>query len=332
MSKKNNRSSNAPGKDKKADRKAAKESKREAKRLKAASKLNARKTKTRSPAYYFVSDFIFWCAGAALYAVAVDCFTSPNDIAPGGVTGISTLLNYLFDLPIGIMIMIINIPILAAAFKVFGGRFIIRTIIGTALSSVFIDLGALFLPEYTGDKLLAALFGGAFSGIGLGLVFLRGATTGGTDIIGRLLKLRFPHKSLGSFILVADASVMLMAGIVYGNIESMLYTAIVFFVSSKAIDYVVYGAGKSTLLLIITKLGDIIPPKIISEVGRGVTILPVKGAFTGEEKQMLMTVARPNEVAKINRIVKTADPEAFVIMTEAGEVLGNGFKTDERDI
>ena len=294
-----------------------------------------KQTKSRrvhSKGYYRVVDFLFWCAGSALYAVAVDCFTSPNNIAPGGVTGISTLLNYLFGLPIGVMILIINIPILAAAYKVFGWRFIIRTVIGTALSSVFIDLGALFLPAYKGDTLLAALFGGAFSGIGLGLVFLRGATTGGTDVIGRLLKRRFPHVSLGSFILIADASVMVMAGIVYGSIESMLYTAIVFFVSSKAIDYVVYGAGRSTMLLVVTKMGDIIPHKIISEVGRGVTVMPVTGAYTGEEKKMLLTVARPNEVAKINRIVKQTDPEAFVIVTEAGEVLGNGFKTDEGDL
>lgn len=288
--------------------------------------------KTRPNTYYFITDFLFWCIGAALYAAAVDCFASPNNIAPGGVTGLSTLLNYKFGLPIGAAIILLNIPILAVAYKKFGIKFIARTIIGTVLTSAFIDIGQLFLPMYTGDRLLAAMFGGAVSGIGLGLILSKGATSGGTDILGRLLKLRFPHISLGSIMLGMDIIVMALAGLVYGNIESMLYSAVFFYISSRSIDYMVYGASKSTMLFIVTTYGDIIPNKILSEIGRGVTMLPVTGAYTGEEKKMLIIVARPNEIADITRIVKSTDENAFVIKMEAGEVLGKGFKTDDNSL
>ncbi len=288
--------------------------------------------KLHSKAYYLIIDSVVWCIGATFYSVAINCFASPNRIAPGGVTGISTLINYKLGLPIGVMVMLFNIPILTAAYKVFGKKFIARTVVGTILTSVFIDLGQLFLPAYTGDRLLSSMFGGAFAGIGLGLILSRGATSGGTDILGRLLKLKFPHISLGSFILGMDLSVMIFAGLIYGNIESMLYSGIFFFISSKSIDYLVFGASKSTLLLIVTTFADIIPGKIISEVGRGVTVLPVTGAYTGEEKNMLVTVARPHEIAKITRIVKMTDPGAFVIKTDAGEVFGKGFKTDDNSL
>lgn len=286
----------------------------------------------RTDRLYLLTDFLFWCVGSALYAVSIDCFSSPNKIAPGGVTGLATLINYKFSLPIGSMILILNIPLFIAAYKKFGLKFIARTIVGTVLVSVFIDAGELFLPVYTGDRLLAAIFGGAVSGIGLGIILSKGATSGGTDILGRLLKLRFPHISLGSFILVTDVAVMILAGVIYGNIESMLYSAIFFFLSSRSIDYLVYGASKSSMLLVVTTHGDTIPKKILTEIGRGVTMLPVTGAYTGEEKKLLLTVARPYEIAKITRIVKTVDPDAFVIKTEAGEVLGKGFKTDEKTL
>ncbi|HZK20785.1 MAG TPA: YitT family protein [Oscillospiraceae bacterium] len=293
---------------------------------------SVKQRKLRVERFYFFTDFLSWCVGSALYAIAIDCFSSPNNIAPGGVTGISTLINYKFSLPIGVMILALNIPIFIAAYRKFGMKFIARTIIGTVLVSVFIDIGKLFLPVYTGDRLLAAIFGGAVSGIGLGIILAKGATSGGADIIGRLLKLRFPHISLGSFILAMDVAVMFLAGVVYGNIESMLYSAVFFFLSSRSIDYLVYGASKSSMLLIVTTKGDTLPNKILTEIGRGVTMLPVTGAYTGQEKKLLLTVARPHETAKITRIVKEIDPDAFVIKTEAGEVLGKGFKTDEKTL
>ncbi len=287
------------------------------------------KNKTRSKIVYLLTDFLVWCLGAAIYAIAVDCFSSPNNIAPGGVTGLSTLINHLTGFPIGVMVILLNIPILGASYKKFGLKFVARTLVGTLLASVFIDLGALFLPVYTGDRLLASMFGGAFAGIGTGLILLRGATTGGTDILSRLVKLKLPHISLGSLILLMNVVVMALAGVVYGNIESMLYSAVVFVLSSRAVDYVVLGAGRSKMLLIVTTCGDTLPKRIITESSRGVTVLPVTGAYTGEEKKCLLTVVRPNEVAHIKRLVREIDPGAFVIMTEAGEVFGKGFKTDD---
>ncbi|NLA77552.1 MAG: YitT family protein [Clostridiales bacterium] len=274
-------------------------------------------------------DLLCWSIGCSFYALAVDTFTAPNQIAPGGFTGLSTLINYLTGAPIGITVLILNIPLFLIAFKVFGWRFIVRTILATIMASVFIDAFAVFVPPYTGDRLLAALFGGGFSGIGLGLVFLRGATTGGTDILGRLIKRKFRHISLGTLVMFMDMFVVACSGVVYKNIESILYATIVFFVSSKAIDYIIYGTGRGKMLMVVTEHPDKISHKITAKMRRGVSLIPVKGGYTGKDKQMLMCVVRPSEVARLNKIVKEKDPEAFIIISDVSEVLGKGFKATD---
>ncbi|NMP36925.1 MAG: YitT family protein [Clostridiales bacterium] len=277
-------------------------------------------------------DLLFWIVGCSFYALAVDTFTAPNQIAPGGFTGLSTLINFLTGAPIGVTVLVLNIPLFLIAFKVFGWRFILKTLFATVMASVFIDVFALFVPPYTGDRLLAALFGGGFSGIGLGLVFLRGATTGGTDILGRLLKLKFRHISMGTLVMFMDMFVVACSGIVYKNIESILYATIVFFVSSKAIDYIIYGTGRGKMLMIVTKQPEKISPKVIEGLHRGVSLVPVKGGYTGQDQHMLICVVRPSEVAKLNKIVKENDPAAFIIISDVSEVLGQGFKNAGEDL
>ena len=274
-----------------------------------------------------ITDYIIIALGASLYAASVAVFTSKNNIAPGGLTGVSTMLNYLFSLPIGAMIFLMNIPLFLWAFFKNGRGFVIKTMTGTALVSVFIDIFQAVLPFYGGNIMLAAIFGGALSGLGLGLIFARGGSTGGTDIIAVSLNKRFPHISTGRLMLLSDAVVLTAAAIVYGNIESALYAGITIFVSVRVIDAVTYGTsrGNGKLIFIISDSYDVISREIIQKLGRGVTILNGSGAYTGNSKRVLMCAARPNQVVKITKGVKITDKNAFIVVTTANSILGEGF-------
>ena len=274
-----------------------------------------------------ITDYIIIALGASLYAASVAVFTSKNNIAPGGLTGVSTILNYLFGLPIGAMIFLMNIPLFLWAFFKNGRGFVVKTMTGTALVSVFIDIFQSVLPFYGGNIMLTAIFGGALSGLGLGLIFARGGSTGGTDIIAVSLNKRFPHISTGRLMLLSDAVVLTAAAIVYGNIESALYAGITIFVSVRVIDAVTYGTsrGNGKLIFIISDSYDVISREIIQKLGRGVTILNGSGAYTGNSKRVLMCAARPNQVVKITKGVKIIDKNAFVVVTTANSILGEGF-------
>ena len=256
--------------------------------------------------------------GSVLYALSVNIFTAPNHIAPGGVTGVSTLLNYLFHLPIGTMIIVINLPLLAASWFRLGRAFTLRTAVVTLLSSVVIDAAAPFLPAFRGDTILVAVFGGVLAGTGLGLIFMRGATTGGSEIVARLLERKFHHIPIGRLILLVD---------VYGNIESALYAMVMIFVSSSMMDALVYGADKGKMLLIMTRKEREIADAVLERMKRGVTMLNATGAYTGGERRVLLCAVRRSEMYQLRTLVQDLDPAAFMIVVSTDEVLGEGFKT-----
>lgn len=279
-----------------------------------------------------IFDIIICTAGSFIYALGVNCFISPNGISSGGATGLAILANHLWSVPIGTAMFAINIPLFIISFIVFGKNFIVKTLFSTAMTSIMIDIGVYFMPKYNGDKMLASLFGGALLGIGLGIIFTRGATSGGTDIMGKLLQKLFPHISLGRLIMICDLCVVLLAGVVFKNIESILYATIVFLVSSKSIDIVLYGSDKGKMMMIITSKADEISKAITSETPRGVSILPVQGAYSGEQKKMLLSVVRPQEVTKIRKIVNRFDEQPFIIISDASEILGLGFKPTDNEL
>ncbi len=190
-----------------------------------------------------LSDILIFIAGGALLSTAINCFLSDNDILFGGFTGIATILNYLIGFPIGTAIFIMNIPLFFLAYKKLGGTFIKRTILATLITSLMIDIGV-FLPTYTNDRLLASIVGGALVGVGLGIVIIRHATTGGVDIMAELVNLKHPHISLGKIILIFDAVVVILGGFVYGNVESVLYAIVVSFVTSQVLDYIIFRHRK----------------------------------------------------------------------------------------
>ena len=273
-----------------------------------------------------LADNIVWILGCTVYAAAINFFNVPNNIAQGGFSGLAIVINYLTDLPVGAVNLALNIPILLIALKFIGKKFVIKTLWVTVLLSVIIDLVALIPYEYTGDKLLASIFSGALLGAGVALVAARGSTTGGTDVLSKLLRLVFPHMSYGKLVMFSDMVVIAVSAIVFRSIESALYAAIVIFVSSKVIDYILYGMAKSKMLMVVTDHADKISQELVNNSPRGVSIIPATGAYTGQEKNMLICVLRSNEVAPAIKLIKSIDPNTFTIITEANEIIGKGFK------
>lgn len=271
-----------------------------------------------------LTDAFVFVLGGSLYSVAVNCFTSRNNILNGGFTGIATVLSYLFSTPIGTVIFILNIPLFILAYRRLGAKFVIRTGFATFIMSALIDIGTL-LPVYNKDLLLSSLFGGILSGAGLGIIFIRNATTGGTDIIAKLLNLKYPHLSIGKTILFFDLAVVALGGIVYRNVESMLYALVVILLSSQVIDYIIYGINRGSLILIITEKGEEIRRLILKDLHRGVTFLNGSGGYTGREKSVILCACYDNQTAKFIKKIKTADSQAFFIVTQSKEILGEGF-------
>ena len=267
---------------------------------------------------------LIWIVGCSLYAIAVNSFVVPNDIAQSGVTGLAVFFNHLFSVPVGITNFVLNVPLLILMWLFIGKNLVARTLWVTLLLSVALDAFA-FMPDYTGDKILASLFCGLLQGTGLGMIMITGATSGGTDIVARLVHKAFPHITVGSVVLVADAAIVAANMILLGSINSGLYAIIMIFVSTRVIDSLIYGTGNGKMMMIVTKKPDEVSKAIVSSSRRGVSVLPAKGAYTGEEKGILICVARKSEVSGIIKTVKATDDKPFIIVSEANEILGEGF-------
>ncbi len=284
-------------------------------------------TKFKNNAKEFFIDTLVFVLASVVYSVALNCFLARNNILNGGFTGIATILNYLFEIPIGITIFIMNTPLLLIAFKKLGAKFVFRTFLVIAISSALIDLGV-FLPIYKNDLLLSSIFGGVLAGFSLGIIFLRNATTGGVDIIAKLIKLKYPHITIGKSIFLLDAFVILLGGIIYQNIESMLYAAVGIFVSVQVLDYIIYGISRGSMILIVSEHNDEIRNMIIKDLNRGVTVLKAQGGYSGQDKNVLLCACYDNQTHKLIKKIKSADENAFFIVTQSKQILGEGFKNN----
>ena len=276
----------------------------------------------------WATDFGFFIVGGVLYGLSVNLFTAPNQIAPGGLTGLSTVFNFLWGTPIGGVIFLLNIPLFLWAILSVGYKLVIKTIVATAVSSAAIDILSLVVPPYQNNLMLAAVFGGVVEGFALALIFMRGGTTGGTDMVARLLGRYFPHISMARLMMCLDALVVTFAAFVYRSLESAMYALIVIFVATRLIDAVLYGtdAGTGKLLYIISEKNEQIAAQILTDLDRGVTYLKSRGAYSGRESELLLCAVRRYEVCKANAIVRELDPNAFVIVGDAGEISGEGFR------
>ena len=273
-----------------------------------------------------VVDLIFWTVGSFVYAAAVTMFISGNEISPGGITGIATVLGRLTSIPSGILLFLFNIPILILGLIKFGGVFIIKTAVASSILSLALTITDITLPSFAVDKILAAVFGGVLMGTGISLIMLRGATTGGIDIIAKLINRKFRHLTFGRLILFMDAVVIAITAIVYRNIESALYSVVAMYGTSYIMDMILYGGDKGKLIYIVTNYAEEICSDINSVLKRGVTILTAKGGYTGNERALLLCTLRRHEVSALYAIINKYDKKAFIVVGDAGEIIGEGFK------
>ena len=273
-------------------------------------------------------DIIFIVAGAMVYATAVTTLTAPNNIAPGGVTGLCTMLNYMFGTPIGLMSFFINIPIILWAVVDIGYKLVVKTMAAIVLSSVFIDLFTGFMPVYSGNPILVAVFSGVCEGLGLSLTFIRGATTGGTDMVARLLERRMPHLSMGKLMLALDGVIVAASAVVFGSIENAMYACISIFVCTSIIDTILYGTdvGTGKLFYVMSPRVREMGKRVIEEMDRTVTYLDSHGGYSNEPGETMLRVVRRLEVYQMQAIIRDEDKNAFVIIGDAGQITGEGFR------
>ena len=276
-------------------------------------------------------DALFIVVGSICYGVAIAVFSAPNHIAPGGVTGIATLLNYIstswnfgFEIPIGMSIIVMNVPLILAAWKILGQRLAWRTFWGIVVSSVLVDVVEWmpFIKPYTDNKILVCIFGGAILGLGVGLIMRRGGTTGGSEVMARLIEKKKPHLSVGSLILGVDAVVITISAIIYDSLENAMYAVVFVFIGSQIIDRVVYGGRQGKMAMILSKKDAEVTAAIMQRVDRGVTLLKAQGGYSGQEQKMMVCAVRPDEVFRLRKTVFDIDPDAFFMLLSTDEVRG----------
>lgn len=286
------------------------------------------KRMTARKVFHVLIDFLIILLGSVIYSLGVCCFVSPNDIAPGGVTGIAVILTSLCDVKLGTLILAINIPLLIAGFILLNKMTMLKTLFSVAVVTVVTDyIAPAMVPVYqadTGNGILAAIFGGLFMGIGLGLNYQREGTTGGTDIIIKIIQRFFPDFKIGMISFALDAVVLTMGMLVYKDINVVLFALVSIFVQSKCIDVIVYGSEEARFLLIFSEKAELIAEKLL-EMDRGVTFLKGEGAYSKEQKNVVATAVHRSAYSRIKRTVHEIDPKAFIITTTTNEVLGEGF-------
>ena len=280
--------------------------------------------KTTKASEYFV-QYALIALGSALFAAGFQFFLYPNSIIVGGVSGIAMIINYLTDLPVGVLNIVLNIPLFIIAWRHFGTRFIVSSFVGMLLSSVLVDLFALTNYSPTDDMLLACIIGGAVKGFGLGIIYYAGTTTGGTDIVAKFVRLKFPYINFGTLLMLTDAVIIIAFAVIFKEVEGAMYAVISMFVVSKVIDLVLYGIDNSNVCYIISEKSEQLVQDITDRLHRGVTILEGEGAYSHQNKQVLLCVVKRTQIADIRKIIKNVDENAFFIITDAKNVFGKGF-------
>lgn len=261
--------------------------------------------------------------GSLMGALSFPLFLTPNHIAPGGLTGIATVLNFLFHWPVGTASLIMNIPLFLVGYRAMGQVFAFRSLLATVLFSLLIDL--IPIPPMTMEPLLGAVFGGVLLGVGLGLILRGGATTGGTDMAARMVHSHFQHISVGALLFIIDGLVVLAAGLLI-EAEYALYAFISIYLTSKVMDAVMLGLSSDKACYVISKQYEIIKQVLMTEMDRGVTVLSAEGGYSGETRPILLCVLTAQEVGRLKAIVRSVDESAFVFISDAHEVLGEGFR------
>ncbi len=278
-------------------------------------------------------DWFFDVMAGLLQAVGVWCFIEPCHIAPGGASGIALLINHVFGFPVGILTLLINIPLLIASFLLLDRKMTRRTIQTVVILTICLDyIIAPLLPQYQGDRLISAAFGGILVGASMALIFVRGSTSGGGDILAKLLQKRFPWIHTGYAIMLIDLVVISLSVPVFGGLEDALYGIISMVCTTQTIDAILYGMNKGTMVLIASKHNSQIADDIMTQLGRGTTFFKSVGGYSRKDSEMLMCVVDRKQFYMVKGIIDRWDRTAFVVASETKEVYGEGFLDDPREM
>lgn len=276
-------------------------------------------------------SYVIIVLGALIHAVAFNMFLGPNQIPMGGLSGLAQIINFLVPvLPVGTMNMLMNIPLLLLSGKLLGRRMLISSVVAVATSSIAIDAIAAAHTFAPMDPFLSAIFGGAMMGLGLGLISAQDATLGGTSTLARLIKIKYPWLSTGSLVMGSDVVILVLAVIAFGKLEAALYGTIALLALEMIMDKVLYGMDPSKVAYIVSGQAQEIAQILMKEQERGVTILRGEGAYTGDEKKILMVAFRQRDIVQIKRTVHALDNKAFMVVVDANTVLGGGFDDYEK--
>ena len=275
-----------------------------------------------------VVPYVMLVLASAIYAVGFNWCYAPNRIGFGGITGVGQIINAALPwAPVGVVVILLNIPLFLLGWRLLGGHLLFSSLFAMFVSSVFIDLLAAWHTFDPMEPMLASIFGGLLLGLSLGLVFLQGATTGGTDLCARLLKLKITWLPMGKLLLAVDLIVIVATAIAFDSMESALYGLVSLYISTIVMDGVLYGMDSAKVAYIISDRSQAITDAITRELDRGVTILQGEGAWSGEEKRVLLCAFKQRQIVSLKRAIKEIDPHAFLIVCEAHEVLGDGFRS-----
>lgn len=270
--------------------------------------------------------------GSVLYAAGVALFLDPNNLASGGVSGIAIIVNSVIDfIPTGMWVVIFNVPIMIAGVWKLGAKILLPTFFSLAVSSGAMTLFELLCPSLTENPVLACVGGAVLVASGIGLVFRGGATTAGTDIIVKLLRLKYRHISTGAIFLFTDGLICLASGIVFKNFDSALYAAIAVFIQMFVLNMVLYGSDEARMVYIISERDEIIAARLLKEIDAGATYLYGNGVYTGKDRKVLMCALKMRSVPQAREIIRQEDSDAFVIVAKATNVFGEGFKSHVED-
>lgn len=277
---------------------------------------------------HLAKDIFIDIIGGVLIAIGIFNFAVNAHFPMTGISGIALIFYYLFQVPIGTMTMILNIPIALVCYRILGRTFFIRSLKSIVITSVIMDTIGPLLPMYDGDRLLAAICTGVFAGLGYAIIYMNNSSTGGVDFITMSIRVKKPHISLGKIVFAVDVAVVLFGGFILKEVDGVIYGILLSYIMSTVVDKLMYGIDAGKMTLIVTTKGEEMSVKIEALTGRGSTLLHGKGSYSKEDKDILMCASNNKQMFQIKKIAKSVDPHAFTVIMESNEVLGEGFKLE----
>lgn len=273
-------------------------------------------------------DIMIDVVGGTLIGIGIYNFAANAAFPLAGISGIALIFYHLFNMPIGWITMLLNVPIAIGCYKTLGKEFFIRSIRSVIITSLIIDYVVPLFPVYSGDRMLAALCTGIFSGLGYALIFMNNSSTGGMDFITVSIKVKRPHITLGKIVFITDAVIVAIGGLIFRDVDGTIYGFIITYLLTVVIDKIMYGIDSGKMTLIVTEKGQEVADKIDKYSGRGSTLLKGRGSYSGIEKEVVMCACNNKQMYAIRKMVKQVDPSAFTVIMESNEVVGEGFKEE----